>query len=231
MQKPLGADVRPGIPSDERRRALVTCLWLATAVLLGGFDLPLLGYAAFQFAPFGIVAGLLGVLYVFVLVQRRVIWRSRGWIEALLLVYWTAATAMMFRVLLPTAGLVQVGLVIGAAIAAGVIVSRRDRDEAVLWLGIVAIVLAVLRFALVPLFEARSGLPDWGPLKFGEAANSFRDLFVAYAPQRPAVQALHFAALACYALALRAQWGAERDRTGRGRHRGGSAGAGPDSHS
>ncbi|MGH8545311.1 MAG: hypothetical protein ACREX3_17135 [Gammaproteobacteria bacterium] len=176
-------------------------------MLLGGFDLPVLGYAAFQFAPFGIVAGLLGLLYVFVLVQRGVIWRGRGWIEPLLLVYWTAATAMMFRVLLPTAGLVQVGLVIAAAIAAGVIVSREDRDQAVLWLGIVAVVLAVLRFALVPLFEARSGLPDWGPLKFGEAANSLRDLFLPYAPQRPAVQAVHFAALACYALALKAQWG------------------------
>lgn len=198
------------VSSQERRRALATCLWLATAVLLGGFDLPVLGYAAFQFAPFGMVAGLLALLYVFVLVQRGVIWRGDGWLEPLLLIYWTGATAMIFRVLLPAAGLVQVGLVIAAAIAAGVIVSRRDRDEAVLWLGIVAVVLAVLRFALVPLFEARSGLPDWGPLKFGEAANAFRDVFVAYAPQRPAIQALHFAALACYALALRAQWGADR---------------------
>ncbi|MGH7571249.1 MAG: hypothetical protein ACREMK_05340 [Gemmatimonadota bacterium] len=197
---------RPRIPPSERRRALVTCLWLAAAVLVGGFDLPLLGYAAFQFAPFGIVAGLLGILYVFVLVQKGVIWRGHGWIEPLLLAYWIAATAMMFRVLLPSAGLVQVGLVIGVAVAAAVIVSRQDRDEAVLWLGIVAVILAVLRFAVVPLFEARSGLPDWGPLKFGEAANTFRDVFVAYAPQRPAVQALHFAALASYALALKAQW-------------------------
>ena len=31
-------------------------------------------------------------------------------------------------------------------------------------------------------------------------------VFVAYAPQRPAVQVLHFGALACYALALKTQW-------------------------
>jgi hypothetical protein len=74
-----------------------------------------------------------------------------------------------------------------------------------LWLGIVAVVLAVLRFGLVPFFEARSGLPDWGPIRLGEAADSFREVFVAYAPRRPAIQALHFGALACYALALRAQ--------------------------
>ena len=206
-QAEASTDTGRRVSPQERRQALATCLWLATAVLLGGFDLPVLGYAAFQFAPFGMVAGLLALLYVFVLVQRAVIWPGHGWLEPLLLIYWTAATAMIFRVLLPSAGLVQVGLVIATAIAAGVIVSRRDRDEAVLWLGIVAVDLAVLRFALVPLFEARSGLPDWGPLKFGEAANTFRDLFVAYAPQRPAIQAVHFAALVCYALALRAQWG------------------------
>ena len=209
-----GSDREPGfaarakarVSPAERRRALATCLWLAAAILLGGFDLPALGYAAFQFAPFGIVAGLLGLLYVFVLVQRGVIWSGLGWIEPLLLIYWTAATAMMFRVLLPAPGLVQVALVVGAVIAAGIIVSRDDRDEAVLWLGSVAVVLAVLRFALVPVFEVRSGLPDWGPLDLGAAANALRDIFVAYAPQRPAAQALHFGALVSYALGLKVQW-------------------------
>jgi hypothetical protein len=143
-----------------------------------------------------------------VLVYRAVLWRGHGWIEPLLVVYWTGATAMMFRLLLPAAGLVQVALVVGAAIAAGIIASRDDRAEALLWLGSVAVVLAVLRFALVPIFEARSGLPDWGPLELGTAANALRDVFVAYAPQRPAVEALHFGALACYALALKAQWNA-----------------------
>lgn len=211
MADPLSApppDVAatPGIGRVERRRALATCLWLAGAVLLGGFDLPAHGYAAFQFAPFGLVAGLLALLYVFVLVQSGVVRRGRGWLSPLLLVYWTAATGMAFRVLLPGPGLVQVALVIGAAVAAAILASRKDRDEAMLWLGIVAVVLAVLRFGIVPFFEARSGLPDWGPVRLGEAADSFRDIFVAYAPQRPAIQALHFGALACYALALKAQW-------------------------
>lgn len=202
---PPDAAAGPAIGREERGRALETCLWLAGAVLLGGFDLPAHGYAAFQFAPFGLVAGLLALLYVFVLVQSAVIRRGRGWLAPLLLVYWTAATGMAFRVLLPGPGLVQVALVIGAAVAAAILASRKDRDEAMLWLGIVAVVLAVLRFGIVPFFEARSGLPDWGPVRLGQAADSFRDIFVAYAPQRPAVQALHFGALVCYALALRAQ--------------------------
>lgn len=175
-------------------------------MLLGGLDLPARGYEAFQFAPFGVVAGLLGILYVFALVQREVIEGGRGWTALLLLVYWTAATATMFRVLLPTPGLVQVGLALFAAIAAGILVTRQGREEAALWLGIVAVVLAVIRFGLVPAFEARSELPDWGPLKFGEAANSLRDFFVAYSPQRPGIQAIHFLALGCYSLALRTQW-------------------------
>jgi hypothetical protein len=104
-----------------------------------------------------------------------------------------------------------VALVIGAAVAAAILAGRRDRQEALLWLGIVAVVLAVLRFGLVPFFEARSGLPDWGPIRLGEAANAFRDVFVAYAPERPAAQAVHFGALACYAMALRTQWGNRTD--------------------
>ncbi|HET6341809.1 MAG TPA: hypothetical protein VFG78_06465 [Gemmatimonadota bacterium] len=198
----------PGVDPGERRRALATCLWLAAAVLLGGFDLPARGYEAFQFAPFGFVAGLLALLYVFVLVQSGIVRRGRSWLAPLLLVYWTAATGMAFRVLLPGPGLVQVALVIGAAIAAAILASRKDREEAMLWLGIVAVVLAVLRFGLVPFFEARSGLPDWGPIRLGQAANAFRDVFVAYAPEQPAAQVLHFAAMACYALALKTQWGA-----------------------
>jgi hypothetical protein len=196
-----------GVSPAARRRGLATCLFLAAAVLLGGLDLPARGYEAFQYAPFGVVAGLLGMLYVFVLSLRGVIWPAERWLRALLLVYWVAATAMIFRVLLPPPGLVQVFLAFGAALGAAVIVSQGDREGATLWMGIVAVVLAVLRFALVPAFGARSELPNWGPLQFGETANSFRDFFVAYAPQRPATQALHFTALVCYALAVWMQWG------------------------
>lgn len=194
-----------------RRRGLATALWLAVATFLGGLDLPAAGYAAFRFAPFGMVAGLLGILYVFVLYNRAVIRTFSGWLNVLLLVYWTAATATAFRVLLPPPGMVQVALALGASFGAGVVVTRRDRDHAVVWLAFVAIALAVLQFALVPAFQARSSLPDWGPFRFGETADSLRDFFIVYSPQRPAAQGLHFAALAAYALALWTQWGRPGD--------------------
>lgn len=203
---PASPPARVRVSGAERRQALATCLWLAAAVLLGGLDLPARGYEAFRYAPFGIVSGLLGILYVFAMSLRQVIRPSGGWLRPLLLAYWVAATATMFRVLLPPPGLVQAGLALLAAIGAGVVVSQRDREGAALWLGILAVGLAVLEFALVPAFQARSGLPNWGPLQLGEAANAFRDFFVSYAPQRPAVQGLHFGALVCYALAVRAQW-------------------------
>lgn len=194
------------LTAAPRRRGLATGLWLAAATLLGGIDLPAEGYAAFRFAPFGMVAGLLGILYVFVLYNRGVLRPFPGWLNVLLLVYWVAATATAFRVLLPPPGLVQVALAIGAAFAAGIIVTRSDRVHAAVWLAFVAVALAVLEFALVPAFQARSELPNWGPFQLGETADSLRDFFVAYAPQRPAVQGLHFAALAGYALALWTQW-------------------------
>lgn len=201
MADPVGP-----VDPASRRRALATCLWLAGTVLLCGLDLPAYDDAAFQYAPFGLVGGLLGLLYVFALASRDVVWTARGWLKPLLLVYWVGATAMVFRVLLPPPGLVQAALAFGAALGAAILVSRTDREGAALWLGIVAVGLTVLRFALVPFFDARSGLPNWGPLRLGETADAMRDVFVAYSPQRPAAQALHFAGLVSYAVALWVQW-------------------------
>lgn len=196
----------PAGQSVLRRRTLAVCLWLATAVLLGGLDLPAQGYAAFRFAPFGAVAGLLAIVWIFVLVHRDIVWLPPGWLRAVALVYWVAGTAMMFRVLLPPPGLVQALLAVIAAFAAGLVATQGNRERAAVWLGVVAVGLAVLRFAVVPAFWARSSLPNWGPFRFGRTADSLRDFFVAYAPERPVAQAVHFAALVCWTLALWAQW-------------------------
>ena len=203
MADPLA---RSEAPSAYRRRTLGVCLLLISAVLVGGIDLPATGYEAFRFAMFGFTGGLLGILYTFALANRGVLWRPAGWMGTVLLVYWAAGTAMMFRVLLPPPGLVQVGLAVVAAAGAGTIVSRKDREGAVLALGIVTVILAVVRFALVPVFWARSDLPNWGPLRIGASADAMRDFFVAYAPERPASQALHFIALVLWVGALWLQW-------------------------
>jgi hypothetical protein len=198
-----------------RRRVLVVCLWLAGAVLLGGLDFPAQGYAAFRFAPFGVVAGLLAIVWIFVLVHREVVWLPTGWLRALALVYWVAGTAMMFRVLLPPPGLVQAFLAVVAALAAGLVATRGERERAAIWLGVVAVALAVLRFAVVPAFWSRSSLPNWGPFGLGRTADSLREFFVAYAPERPAAQAVHFAALLCWALAVWTQWHAPQAHSSR----------------
>ena len=205
----------PGATAGSRRRALGVCLLLAGSVLVGGLDLPAHGYDAFHYGMFGFTGGLLGILYVFALAARGVVWRPAGWLGTLLLVYWAAATAMMFRVLLPPPGLVQVGLAVLAAAAAGIIASRRDRESAVLALGVVTVTMAVVRFALVPVFWSRSDLPNWGPLRMGASADALRDFFVAYAPERPASQALHFLALALWVAALWLQWEPPRERAER----------------
>ncbi len=189
-----------------RRQVLATSLWLAAAVLLGGLDLPARGFEAFRFAPFGLVAGLLGILYVYALSVRGAIRVPAGWLGVLAVAYWVAGTATAFRVLLPPPGLLQVGLALGVALAAGVVASRRDAHGALTAAAIVVALLAVLRVGLVPVFEARSELPDWGPLRLGGAVDALRDLVVAYAPQRPAAEALHFGAVACIALAFRTQF-------------------------
>ena len=86
----------PRTPAVARRRALGVCLLLAASVFVGGLDLPAQGYEAFRFATFGFTAGLLGILYAFALAARGVLWRPPGWLGSVVLVYWAAATAMMF---------------------------------------------------------------------------------------------------------------------------------------
>lgn len=206
MADPVAGSTPQHVAPVERQRALGVSLLLAGALLVGGLDLPARGYESFRYAMFGFTSGLLGILYTFALVSRSVLWRPAGWLGVLLLVYWAAATAMLFRVLLPPPGLVQVGLAIVAAAGAGIIVSRRDREGAVLALGTVTVILAVIRFALVPVFWARSELPNWGPVRLGASADAVRDFFVAFAPERPASQALHFLALALWVAALWLQW-------------------------
>ena len=203
MADPLAGDP---VRDAARPRARGGCLRQAPALLVGGLDLPARGYESFRYAMFGFTSGLLGILFTFALVSREVLWRPAGWIGVVLLVYWAAATAMLFRVLLPPPGLVQVGLAVVAAVGAGVIVSRRDREGAVLALGTVTVILAVIRFALVPVFWARSGLPNWGPVRLGASADAVRDFFVAFAPERPASQALHFLAVVLWVVALWLQW-------------------------
>jgi hypothetical protein len=193
---------------------LAVSLLLISAVLVGGLDLPASGYEAFRFAMFGFTGGLLGILFTFALASRAVLWRPAGWLGTVLLVYWAAGTAMMFRVLLPPPGLVQVGLAVLAAVGAGIIVSRHDRESAVLTLGVLTVILAVVRFALVPAFWARSDLPNWGPIRIGASADAMRDFFVAYAPERPASQALHFLALVLWIAALWLQWRAPEGSPG-----------------
>jgi len=49
----------------------------------------------------------------------------------------------------------------------------------------------------------------------GASADALRDFFVAYAPERPASQALHFLALALWVGALWLQWEPPRGRAER----------------
>jgi hypothetical protein len=43
-------------------------------------------------------------------------------------------------------------------------------------------------------------------VRLGASADAVRDFFVAFAPERPASQALHFLALALWVVALWLQW-------------------------
>lgn len=170
-----------------RPRALAIALVLSIVTLVGGIELPIDGYTSFRYAPFGLVSGLLGALYAYTLADRGVIVSDRGWIGVVLAAYWVVATATVFQVVLPSAGLIQVGLATLTALAAVGVARRPNRQSAARTFGPVIVILAGLSFGSGSLMGAGPGL---------------HNVFVAYAPRRPAQYALDLAALAGYGVAL-----------------------------
>lgn len=161
----------------RRARVLTIALALSIVTLIGGIDLPASGYASFRYAPFGWVAGLLGAIYVYALSERGVLVLGGGRARWLLTAYWVAATATVFRILLPPPGLAQVALAVAVALAAGVVAHRPNRRAAASVSVVIAVSLAALQIG-----------------------------FAGYTPRRPAAWVLCVGATLMYAAALRAQW-------------------------
>jgi hypothetical protein len=200
-----GAESLRGVPVGRRRRALFVALWLALALLLGGVDLPARGYGFLRFQWFGIVSALLGVLYLYVLVDRDVIRRVAGWQGGLLAAYWIAATATVFAVLLPPHGVAHVVFAVATACVAAVIVTRSNRSRATGWLVVLVSWLAVVRFGLIPLFKVRGVAAEKAFPWLSELGPALRGLSATYPTDRSAELLLDVLAVACWSAALLAQ--------------------------
>jgi hypothetical protein len=120
--------------------------------------------------------------------------------------YGTVATAQVLELLFPPPGLVQWVVVTGVAITAWSVFSAGSPRRLVASLASLAVVLALVRYSVIPVLWTRIGPAQGTALGLGDIAESARRVFADWQPVRPAGELLGFVAICCWALATRLVW-------------------------
>jgi hypothetical protein len=180
-------------------------LFLACAVLSGIAPVQ----RGVEYRVFGIVEGIFALLLAYLLVLRRA-WPPPagvpGWAA---LAYGTVATAQVLDFLLPPPGVVQWVVVTGVAIAAWSVFMGGSARRLAASLASLAVILALVRYSVIPVLWTRIGPAPGTALGLGDLAESARRVFADYRPVRPAGELLGWLAICCWALATRLLWSAE----------------------
>jgi hypothetical protein len=189
-----------------QRAVAASLLFLASAVLAG---VTLVEHGV-EYHLFGLVEGIFALLLGYILVLRGA-WASPsgvcGWVAV---VYGTVATAQVLELLFPPPGLVQWVVVTGVAISAWSVFSAGSPRRLVASLASLAVVLALVRYSVIPVLWAHLGPAQGTALGLGNIAESARRVFADWHPVRPAGELVGFVAVVCWALATRLVWSPAR---------------------
>ncbi len=190
--------------SPAQRAVGASLLFLVSAVLAG---ITLVEHGV-EYHLFGIVEGIFALLLGYILVLRGA-WAAPsglcGWIAV---VYGTVATAQVLELLFPPPGLVQWVVVAGMAITAWSVFSGGSPRRLVASLASLAVILALVRYSVIPVLWTRIGPAEGTAFGLGDLAEGARRIFADYRPVRPGGELLGFAAVCCWALATRMVWSA-----------------------
>ena len=188
--------------TPDRRAVSAALLFLAAGVLAGIVPLE----RGVEYHVFGLVEGLFALLLAYILVLRGA-WPSpagaAGWAAV---VYGTLATAQVLEFLFPPPGLLQWVVVGGVAITAWSVFSAGSPRRLVASLASLAIILALVRYSVIPVLWARLGPAQGTAFGIGDLAESARRIFADWRPVRPGGELLGFFAVCCWALATRLVW-------------------------
>lgn len=187
--------------TPARRAVAAALLFLASAVLAG--VTPVEG--GVEYRAFGIVEGLFALLLAYLLILRGAWPSPAGIVGWTAVVYATVATAQVLELLFPPPGLIEWVVVAGVAIAAWAVFAGGTRRRLVASLASLAILLALLKFSMIPALWGIGPEPGTA-LGLGDAAEGVRRAFADYRPVRPAGQLVGFVAIALWAAATRLLW-------------------------
>lgn len=190
--------------TPAQRAVAAAMLFLAAGVLAGIVPLE----HGVEYHLFGIVEGLFALLLAYLLVLRGAWPAPAGVTGWAVVAYGTVATAQVLEFLLPPPGLVQWVVVTGLAITAWSVFTAGSPRRLVASLASLAVILALVRYSVIPVLWTRLGPAQGTAFGLGDLAENARRVFADWRPVRPAGELLGFLAVCCWALATRLVWSA-----------------------
>ena len=185
-----------------QRAVAASLAFLASAALAGVALVP----EGVEYRAFGMVEGVFALLLSYLLVFRRG-WHAPedavGWIAV---AYGTLASAQVLELLLPPPGMIEWMVIAGVAVTAWGAFSGGSRRRLVFTLASLALLLAVLKFSVIPVLWGRIGPQPGTAFGLGDAAEGVRRVLADYRPLRPIGQFVGFVAIACWAAGTRLLW-------------------------
>ncbi|HYJ78329.1 MAG TPA: hypothetical protein VEW03_01900 [Longimicrobiaceae bacterium] len=186
-----------------RRAVGAALLFLAAGALAGVAPLARGGV---EYRTFGLVEGVFALLMAYLLVVRGAWARPAGIAGWAALAYGTVATAQVLELLFPPPGLLEWVVVAAVAISAWGLFAAGSRRRLVASLASLAVLLALVKFSVIPVLWERIGPAPGTAFGLGDLAESARRVFADHRPMRPGGELIGFAALCCWALATRLLW-------------------------
>ncbi len=186
----------------SQRHVAAAFAFLASAAVAGVALVP----EGVEYRAFGMVEGVFALLFAYLLSFRGAWERpesATGWIAV---IYGTIATAQVLELLLPPPGMIEWMVVVALAVTSWGAFSGGTRRRLVFTLATLALLLAVLKFSVIPVLWGRMGPAPGTAFGLGDAAESVRRTFADYRPLRPVGQLVGFVALALWAMATRLLW-------------------------
>lgn len=188
--------------TTAQRAVAASLLFLASAALAG---VTLVEHGV-EYHLFGLIEGIFALLLGYLLVLRGAWAAPSGVVGWIAVVYGTVATAQVLELLFPPPGLVQWVVVTGVAITAWSVFSGGTPRRLVASLASLAVVLALVRYSVIPVLWTHLGPAEGTAFGLGNLAEGARRIFADWEPVRPATELVGFVAVCCWALATRLLW-------------------------
>jgi hypothetical protein len=146
------------------------------------------------------------LLFTYLLVFRGAWARPAGVTGWIAVAYGTVASAQALELLLPPPGMIEWMVAAALAVTSWGAFSGGTRRRLVFSLATLGVLLAVIKFSVIPVLWVRMGPAAGTAFGLGDAAEAVRRTFADYRPLRPIGQLVGFAALALWATGTRLMW-------------------------